>query len=37
MFGDVLVNSIVGEARECVDGFVDLHFSFIGPGDVAQP
>jgi len=37
VFCNVLVNSIVGEARECVDGFVDLHFSFIGPRDVAQP
>ena len=35
MFGYVLVDGVVGEAGEGVDGFVKLDFGFISPGDFA--
>jgi hypothetical protein len=36
MFCDVLVDGVVGEARECVDGFIDLNFGFVGSGNFAK-
>ena len=30
--GDVLVNGVVGEAREGVGGFVNVDFGFVGAG-----
>ena len=34
--GDVLVDGVVGEARERVGGFVDVNFGFLGAGGFGE-
>jgi hypothetical protein len=36
VFGDVLVNGVVGEAREGVDSFLKVDFGFVGSGEFAE-
>ena len=36
MFCDILVDGVVSEARERIDGFIDLNFGFVGTGNFAK-
>ena len=36
MLGDILVNGVIREPRQRIEGFVDLNFCFVGTGNFAK-